>query len=61
MVSRLVLSDPRRSFSARDPKELWLIPGAEHVDFLEFAGEDYRRRISAFFARTLGGVSPAGN
>jgi len=43
-----VLSD-----AAAQPKDLWLIPGAAHVDSLEFAGEDYRRRISTFFERTL--------
>ena len=34
--------------TAREPKELWLIPNAAHVDYLEFAGDDYRRRILAF-------------
>jgi hypothetical protein len=24
--------------AARDPKELWLVPDAEHVDFLRVAG-----------------------
>ena len=39
--------------AATRPKDLWLIPGAAHGDYLEFAGEDYRRRISTFFERTL--------
>ena len=39
--------------AAAQPKDLWLIPGAAHVDYLEFAGEEYRRRISTFFERTL--------
>jgi len=43
--------------AASQPKELWLIPGAAHVDYLEFAGEDYRRRISTFFERLLGGAT----
>jgi alpha-beta hydrolase superfamily lysophospholipase len=39
--------------AAVEPKELWLIPNAAHVDFLEFAGDDYRRRILAFLAAAL--------
>jgi alpha-beta hydrolase superfamily lysophospholipase len=39
--------------AASEPKDLWLIPGAAHVDYLEFAGDDYRRRSSTFFKRTL--------
>jgi alpha-beta hydrolase superfamily lysophospholipase len=40
--------------AAREPKELWLIPNAAHVDFLEFAGDDYRRRILSFLAKAFG-------
>jgi hypothetical protein len=47
--------------AASQPKELWLIPGAAHVDYLEFAGDDYRRRISTLFERTVGGVAATGN
>jgi uncharacterized protein len=36
--------------AARDPKELWLIPNAAHVDFLRFAGDEYRRRVITFLA-----------
>jgi alpha-beta hydrolase superfamily lysophospholipase len=36
--------------AAREPKELWLVPDAAHVDYLEFAGDMYRRRILAFLA-----------
>lgn len=36
--------------AAREPKELWLIPNAAHVDFLEFVGDAYRDRILAFLA-----------
>ena len=42
--------------AASQPKALWLIPGAAHVDYLEFSGDDYRRRISTFFKRTLRGI-----
>ncbi len=48
------IEDTQRLFdAAAQPKELWLIPAAAHIDYLEFAGEDYRRHISAFLERTL--------
>ena len=39
--------------AAWDPKELWIIPAAAHVDFLEYAGDEYRRRILAFFDKAF--------
>jgi fermentation-respiration switch protein FrsA (DUF1100 family) len=36
--------------AARDPKELWLVPNAAHVDFLRFAGDEYGRRVIAFLS-----------
>ena len=39
--------------AARQPKELWLVPGADHVDLQRFTGDEYRRRVLAFFGRTL--------
>ena len=39
--------------AAREPKERWLIPDAAHVDYLEFAGEAYRRRILTFLMNGL--------
>jgi uncharacterized protein len=45
------LEDTQLLFAAaREPKELWLIPNAAHVDFLRFAGDEYRRRVTAFLA-----------
>ena len=35
---------------ARDPKEIWLVPGAAHVDYYEAAGDEYRRRVLRFLA-----------
>jgi len=35
------------------PKELWVIPGAAHVDFHRFAPAEYERRIETFFAAHL--------
>lgn len=43
------LADTQRLFAAaREPKTLWLIPGAAHIDYLQATGDDYRHRILAF-------------
>ena len=56
------VDDTQTLFAAAPPsRELWLIPGAPHVDFMEFAREDYRRRISTFFERTLRGTRIVSN
>lgn len=34
-------------------KELWLVPGADHVDFHKYAKAEYERRVLAFFANHL--------
>jgi len=48
------VGDTQRLFgAAREPKELWLVGGAAHVDLLEFAGAAYRERILAFFANAF--------
>jgi len=39
--------------NANEPKELWLIEGARHNDMAEVGGEEYRRRVLAFFVRHL--------
>ena len=39
------------------PKELWVVDGATHQDLYDYAPAEYRRRISAFLERTLGGAS----
>jgi fermentation-respiration switch protein FrsA (DUF1100 family) len=33
---------------APEPKRLWLVPGAAHVDLERFAGAEYRRRVKGF-------------
>lgn len=38
---------------AKNPKELVLIPGANHTDIWEIAGKRYERKIISFFTRTL--------
>ena len=43
--------------AASDPKELWLVRGAGHVDLASAAGADYETRILAFIHRHLVRVS----
>lgn len=46
--------ETRRLFAAAgEPKELWLVDGAAHVDLHAFAPAAYEARIGAFLARTL--------
>jgi uncharacterized protein len=39
--------------AAREPKQLWIVPGAGHAGFAAVAGEEYGRRLAAFFSRAL--------
>lgn len=39
--------------AAAEPKQLWLIDGAAHVDMLAFAKEEYKTRILDFLAKNL--------
>ena len=39
--------------AAGDPKELWMVPRAQHSDFAQAAGRDYRLRVCDYFHRTL--------
>ena len=42
-------ADTRALFAAaREPKSLWLVPGAAHVDLYGAAGGEYERRLLAF-------------
>lgn len=48
------LPETQRLFqAAAEPKELWLVPGAGHVDLHEYSPADYERRIGVFIARNL--------
>jgi len=48
------LADSEQLFSAaHEPKELWVVEGAAHVDFHRFAGAEYERRILDFFKHNL--------
>jgi uncharacterized protein len=37
----------------RAPKMLWPVEGAGHVDLAAYAGDEYRRRVIAFFTQAL--------
>jgi dipeptidyl aminopeptidase/acylaminoacyl peptidase len=39
--------------AAREPKELWLIPGADHGGTLAAAGSAYEKRVETFFSSHL--------
>jgi fermentation-respiration switch protein FrsA (DUF1100 family) len=39
--------------AAGQPKRLWIVPGATHVDLCAFAPDEYARRVLAFFAEPL--------
>ncbi len=44
----------RRLFSAaHEPKELWIIPGADHGATFAAAGSEYERRVGEFFDKYL--------
>jgi fermentation-respiration switch protein FrsA (DUF1100 family) len=46
--------------AAPQPKQLWWVPGAAHVDLYDFAGKEYESRILEYFARNLR-ATPAGS
>ena len=49
------LAETQRLFDAArgDPKSLWIVPGAAHVDLHAFAHEDYERRVGGFMRDAL--------
>jgi fermentation-respiration switch protein FrsA (DUF1100 family) len=34
--------------AARQPKELWIVPGGRHFNMHAYAGKEYERRVSTF-------------
>lgn len=51
---RTTLAESRALFAAApEPKTLWIVPDAGHVDFHHAAPEAYERRILDFLARSL--------
>ncbi|MGO4475012.1 alpha/beta hydrolase [Massilia sp. 2TAF26] len=54
------LPETMRLFAAaREPKSLWVVEGAEHVDLHEYAPAEYERRIDGFLAHHLAGQALA--
>jgi fermentation-respiration switch protein FrsA (DUF1100 family) len=43
----------RLSAAALEPKEVWIVPGGEHVNVLHSHTEEYRRRVTAFVLGAL--------
>ncbi len=48
------LEESRQMYNAaREPKEMWVVEGAKHVDLFPVAQEEYKRRVVEFFGRYL--------
>ncbi|HEV7683641.1 MAG TPA: alpha/beta hydrolase [Pyrinomonadaceae bacterium] len=48
------LAESQQMFSAAgEPKELWVVPRAEHVDLYPLAKEEYEQHILSFFGKYL--------
>jgi alpha-beta hydrolase superfamily lysophospholipase len=55
------LPETRRLFAAAgEPKELWVVEGAAHVDLHAYAPADYERRVGGFLAAHLDPVAVTG-
>lgn len=46
--------------AAREPKQLWIVPGAGHEDAWAVAREEYEERLVAFFTDALLRLAPSG-
>jgi len=46
--------------AAGEPRQLWLIPGVAHVDYLDAMGDVYRERVLAFLASAFSGALTRG-
>jgi uncharacterized protein len=48
------LSESQALFdSAAEPKQIWLVEGAAHVDMLAFAKVEYEKRVLDFLSKNL--------
>jgi uncharacterized protein len=48
------LEESRQLFeAANQPKELWIVPRAEHEDLYKISPEDYEQKVLQFFEKTL--------
>ncbi|MCM3904833.1 MAG: alpha/beta hydrolase [Pyrinomonadaceae bacterium] len=53
------IEESRQMFNAaREPKELWIVEGAKHVDLYWASKRDYERRVLDFFERYLKSIDP---
>ena len=53
---RTTLADSRQLFrAAPEPKQLWRVPGARHVDFHRYASSEYEERVLEFLQTYLRG------
>ncbi|MBT8447156.1 MAG: alpha/beta fold hydrolase, partial [Gammaproteobacteria bacterium] len=51
---RTTLSDSMELYNnAREPKELWVVPGAKHQNYHEYARADYERLVLQFLRKHL--------
>ena len=51
------LGDSQRLYTAApDPKSLWIIPGAAHVDFEAYSHHEYQEHVLAFLEKCRGGA-----
>lgn len=48
------IEESRELFArAREPKELWIVPRAAHIDLHQFSQTEYEHRVEAFFVKYL--------
>ena len=48
------LEESKKLFAAaNEPKEMWIVPYAEHGDLFKVAPTDYEKRVSTFFQNRL--------
>jgi len=54
MDCNTTLAESRALFAAAaEPKQLWIVPGAGHVDLHHFARAEYEQKVLAFLAEHL--------
>jgi fermentation-respiration switch protein FrsA (DUF1100 family) len=54
------VDNSERNFAhAREPKQLWLVPGAKHGKSHSVAKAEYEQRVTAFFEKALHGAGSA--
>ncbi len=46
--------------AANEPKEMWIVPGADHQDLWKFSGREYQNRVLKFFSDKINDRSAPG-